>query len=155
MYSCDHCKVNPAPICKIEFVKPSHKRGITESVAVSEKRQNIRIVDPQDWYNSFYSAVPTACLFTSVPVGHDAVGIAGRPLSVSSKNLVECSDVNSDAPGHDVDAVSSASRPLSVPRTLLDVNSVEAAEESEPSAEDIVLKIPDIDPLELPPTIQG
>ena len=92
-----------------------------------------------------------------MPVGHDAVGIAGRPLSVSSKNLVECSAVNSDAPGHNVDAVStgSASRPLSVPCTLLDVKSVEAAEESEPSAEDIVLKIADIDPLELPPTIQG
>jgi len=149
--------VNPAPICKIEFVKPSHKREITESVAVIEKRQNIRIVDPEDWYNSFYSAVPKACLFTSVPApGHDAVGIADRPLSVSSPNLVERSDVNSDAPGH-VDAVGtgSASRPLSASCTLLDVNSEEATEESERSVEDIVLNVADIDPLEFPSTMQG
>ena len=68
-----------------------------------------------------------------------------------------CSDVNSDAPGHDVDAVGtgSASRSLSVPCTLLDVNSEEATEESERSVEDIVLNVADIDPLEFLSTMQG
>ena len=29
-YCCDHCKVDHAPVCEVQFAKPSHKRGTAE-----------------------------------------------------------------------------------------------------------------------------
>lgn len=69
IYRCNHCKVDPAPVSQIQFVKPSQKRGISEDVSdlPVRKTQTIPLIDPEDLYRSFYSLVPNASLFTIVP----------------------------------------------------------------------------------------
>ena len=61
--------MDPAPVSQIQFVKPSHKRGTSEDVNDHPvtKTQNIVLIDPEDWYRSFYLVVPNASLFTIVP----------------------------------------------------------------------------------------
>ena len=61
--------MNPAPVSQIQSVKPSNKRSASEDVNEHPvtKTQNIVLIDPEDWYSSFYPVVPNASLFTIVP----------------------------------------------------------------------------------------
>ena len=66
---------DPAPVSQVQLVKPNHKRSASEDVNdhLVTKTQNIVLIDPGDWYSSFYLVVPNASLLTIVPPPEEAV----------------------------------------------------------------------------------
>ena len=84
--------MDPAPVSQIQFVKPSHKRGASEDVNDHPvtKTQIIVLIDPEDWYRSFYLVVPNASLFTIVPPPEESSAPTTSVANfVTSQSVVE------------------------------------------------------------------
>jgi len=130
--------VNPAPVNQIQFIKPSYKRDASEDVNDQPVRKirNVLLIDPEDWYRSFYPIIPNASLFTIAPPPEES-----NAPTTSVANFVTSQSVVESNPA-------TAGSEL-VEKTTKDVAEETAENVTEHTAEydDVVL---DVDPSELP-----
>ena len=124
--------MDPAPVSKMQFIKPSHKRSASEDVDEHPvtKTQIIVLIDPEDWYSSFYPVVPNASLFTIVPPPE----VSGAPITNVANFVTLQSVVESNPPTGGIEMVEETTENF-------DKDFIENVVEDEDVAEDIAKEI--------------